>query len=399
MEQNKSYLYVVGISHKTASVAEREKYQFSRKELPRVLKMIFEFEGVQGIAIVTTCNRLEFYLVLDSGKNPFDIIEKFYLFNKVDTTNIDKLFYTYSLPEVTRHLFRVICGLESLVLGEYQILGQVREAYSIACEAKTCEKILHKLFHAAFRAGKNVRNSTSLGSGKQSVSGVASKILIDNLKKNDSVAIIGVNENSKILAGELKNSGFSNFLFVNRTLYKAEIMAEQYGGKVFGLDKIEKALSESKAAFTSTGAPGYIITNDIFDKLILKKRLPKLIVDMAVPRDVDMSQIADEINYWDLSRLQDYLARQVQEQLSDLPIAESIIEEEVQIFQAWTEMQNNSLLEPYAEKFELVRQDLLKEYKEQMSDNAFLNLDRFSRSLVHRLQSTFTRALINNKGK
>src|SRR3989339_312420 len=399
MEQKESYLYVVGLSHKTASVADREKYQLSRKELPQALKTIFNYEGVQGVLIVPTCNRLEFYLVLDDGKNHFDLVEKFYLSNNINTTDIEKYFYTFTLPDVTRHLFRVICGLESLVLGEYQVQGQVKEAYSIACEAKTCEKVLHKLLHAAFRAGKNVRNSTSLGSGKQSVSGVASKIIIDNLKKSDTIAVIGVNENTKILTGELKGAGFSNLIFVNRTLYKAEIMAEQYGGKAFSLEKLDKALADSKAVFTSTGAPGFIINNDLFDRLILKKRLPKLIVDMAVPRDVDVSSIADDINYWDIGRLQDYLARQILTQHEDIPIAENIIEDEVLLFQAWTEMQNNNILEPYAEKFELVRQELMKEFKELMSDRAFSNLDRFSRSLIHRLQSTFTRALVNNKDK
>ncbi|OGU95673.1 MAG: hypothetical protein A2220_04295 [Ignavibacteria bacterium RIFOXYA2_FULL_35_10] len=158
-------------------------------------------------------------------------------------------------------------------------------------------------------------------------------------------------------------------------------------------------MADSKAVFTSTGAPGYIINNDLFDRLILKKRLPKLIVDMAVPRDVDVSSIADDINYWDIGRLQDYLARQILTQHEDIPIAENIIEDEVLLFQAWTEMQNNNILEPYAEKFELVRQELMKEFKELMSDRAFSNLDRFSRSLIHRLQSTFTRALVNNKDK
>ncbi|MBI5324555.1 MAG: glutamyl-tRNA reductase [Ignavibacteriae bacterium] len=399
MEQKESYLYVVGISHKTASVAVRERYQINRKVLPQSLKTFFNYEGVQGVLIVPTCNRLEFYLVLEEGISPLDLVEKYYLINNIDTSNIDKHFYTYSLPEVTRHLFRVICGLESLVLGEYQIQGQIKEAYSVACEAKTCEKILHKLFHAAFRAGKNVRNSTSIGSGKQSVSGVASKIFVDNLNKSDMIAVIGVNENTKILSGELKESGFSNFLFVNRTLYKAEIMAEQYGGKAFSLEKLDKVLSDSKAIFTSTGAPGYIINNDLVEKLILKKRLPKLIVDMAVPRDIDASLILDVINYWAIGRLQDYLNRQIQTQIEDIPVAENIIEDEVLLFRAWTELQNNNILEPYAEKFELVRQELMKEYKELMSDRAFSNLDRFSRSLIHRLQSTFTRAIVNNKEK
>ncbi len=397
MEQKETYLYIAGISYKTSAIAEREKYQIGKKEMPQILKWFFEQGGVEGIAIVTTCNRLEFYFVIEKDHNPVDILKKFYFIRVVDTSDFDRLFYIKESTDAARHLFRVISGMESLVLGEYQIQGQVKEAYSVACEAKTCEKVLHKLFHAAFRAGKNVRTNTSIGSGKQSVSGVASQIMLGNLKKNNKITIIGVNENTKLLAGELQDAGFTNFIFVNRTLFKAGMLADQYGGKAISLDDVNQALSESDALFSCTGAPGSIISSDLLNGIAQQNKNLRLIVDMAVPRDIDNSSLPAQIKYFDIGNLQDYLSEQNKAQLESIPIAEKYIEDEVQLFQAWSESQNDKILEPYAEKFELIRQDLLKEYQEQLSEKSFEKLDRFSRSLVHRMQSTFVRALLNNK--
>jgi glutamyl-tRNA reductase len=399
MEQKETYLYIVGISHKTSTVAEREKYQIGRMDLPQALNWFFCQNGVEGISIVTTCNRLEFYLVMVKNFNPIDVLKKYYFTKEVDVFDFDRLFYLKESIDAARHLFRVISGMESLILGEYQIQGQVKEAYSVACEAKTCEKVLHKLFHAAFRAGKSVRTSTSLGSGKQSVSGAASQIMLAHLKKSDTITIIGVNENTKLLAGEMKEAGFPKFIFVNRTLYKAGMLADQYGGKAASLDEVAQALAESDALFSCTGAPGSIISSDLLNSLALQNRCPSLIVDMAVPRDIDNHALPVKVKYFDIGNLHDYLSMQTKAQLEAIPFAEKLIQDEVLLFQAWTESQSYKILEPYAEKFELIRQDLLKEYQEQLSEKSFEKLDRFSRSLVHRMQSTFVRALINNKEK
>lgn len=387
-------LAVIGLNHNSSSVAEREIFQPGRKELPGLLEIIFSFEEIDGILILSTCNRLEFYMVLQKGFEPLEILKRVFEPKPIDFKKFSHIFYIYKDIEATKHLFRVISGLDSLVPGEYQIQGQVKEAYSVACEAKTVNKMLHKLFHAAFRTGKKVRTNTSIGEGRRSVSGIAAQILIDNISPSDTICIIGVNENTKIMAEKLTAGGFKNFIFANRTKYKAEILAEEFKGKAAGLDELELFLEKSNAVYTSTGAPGFIISNEMLNRLNDKNCCPVILVDMAVPRDIDTSELPDVVKIYNIDDLQKYLDMQLKSVLESIPEAEKIIEAETSVFQAWTEMQSDSILEPYSEKFEIIRQQLLEEFKDQFSAQSYEKAEKLSRSLVHRMQSTFVRALI-----
>ena len=219
-------------------------------------------------------------------------------------------FYLYNQSDVARHLFRVVSGLESVVLGEYQIQGQIKDSYSVACSEKTADKILHKLFHAAFRTGKSVRTYTKIGSGKQSLSGVAFQLINEALKKEDAITIVGVNENTKIISEKLNQSGFTNLYFVNRTLYKAEELADKYNGTAFSLNKFEEPLSKSKCLFSCTGSSEFIITSDLLNKIYNQTNCPKLIIDMAIPRDVETEGISKEIKVFNLEGLKNYLEKQ-----------------------------------------------------------------------------------------
>lgn len=391
-------LYIFGINQKTSKTDEREIFQLNRKEIPKALKTIREYDGVEAVLILNTCNRIEFYLLLADNQRPDEIVRKYYLQEKqIDISGREHLFISLANQEATNHLFRVISGLESLVLGEYQIQGQVKEAYSLACEAKTLEKVMHKLFHAAFRCGKAVRNNTTLGEGKQSVSGVASKIIIDKLTSDDKIAIIGVNENTKILASELKANNFKNLVFVNRTLYKAEILAEEYGGKANPLDNLADILPECKAVFSSTGSPDYIISNELLQNLIHQGHCPGLIIDMAIPRDIDTKNLPDFIEVFDLGKLNGYLERQNLEKMKDFPKAEKIIEDEVRLFQSWAENSENEALQPIAEKIELVRQSLMNEYENQFNDQTRQKVEKITRQLIHRIQPILINALLKSK--
>jgi glutamyl-tRNA reductase len=391
-------LYIFGINHKTSQTSEREVFQFNRKEIPKTLNKIKNYEGVEAVLILNTCNRIEFYLLLADGFKPDEIVRKYYLEERnIDIEGRKHLFILRENEEATNHLFRVISGLESLVLGEYQIQGQVKEAYSLACEAKTLEKIMHKLFHAAFRCGKAVRNNTSLGEGKQSVSGVASKIIIDKTQNDDKIAIIGVNENTRIMASELKENNYKELIFVNRTLYKAEILAEEYGGKAAPLEEVSNVLSECKAVFSSTGSSDYVVTEEMLQKLIEKGTCPGLIVDMAIPRDIDTRNLPEEIEVYDLGRLNGYLESQNIERMKDIPKAEKIIQDEVRLFQTWAENSDNELLQPIAEKIELVRQNLLNEYENQFNDQTKAKIEKITRQLIHRIQPILMNALLKSK--
>ena len=389
-----SKLIVIGINHKTSTVAEREDYQINKKELKQVLNYIHSMHCTEGIVIVSTCNRLEFYLVIKPDADPFLIINDFYYKHKnIQLPVNQKLFYLYSGIEAVEHLFKVASGLDSMLIGEYQVLNQIKDAYSIACSEKTTGKILHKLFHNAFRVSKAVRTKTKIGSCNQSLSGVAFKIIKEKLKKEDVIAIVGVNQNTKIIAENLNRAGFSHLLFVNRTLHKAEELADKYSGVAFSLDYIEEPLICSKCIFSCTGAPGYIIDADLINEVYIKNQVPKLIIDMAVPRDINTKELIKDIEVIDLEGLKKYLEAEKEEIISGLPEAERIISNEVNMFKAWDESQTDDSLCFIHEKIEAVRLQLLDEIRSHISDEQIILLDKFSHSLVHRMKSLITQAI------
>lgn len=389
---------VVGINHKTSNVAEREKYQLGKKEIAPALTNIFSLGGVDSIMILSTCNRLEFYMVLEPDADAFEIFNGYFTkLRGLDTNKGDKLIYTLEGKDATTHLFRVISGLDSLVMGEYQIQGQVKEAYSLACQHEAVGKMLHKLLHAAFRAGKKVRSQTCMGTCRQSVSGVAAQIMIENLNKDSVVTIIGVNENSKIMAKALSSAGFHKYIFVNRTFYKADQMAHNFGGTAKDFSEIENALFDSDAVYTSTGSQDYIVGSELMQRLAGQERCPHLIIDMAVPRDIDVAGLPESIKCYDISALKEYLERERHAAMIDVPKAEHIILGEADVFQAWSDTQTNGYINPYAEKFEMIRQQLIEENMEQLPSQSLEKVDKLTRSLVHRLQSVFVRAMIKSQ--
>ena len=389
-----SKLIAIGINHKTSTVVEREKYQINRKEIKHALNNINSMVNVEGTVILSTCNRLEFYLVIKPDADPFLIINDFYCRYKNIKPSINKkLFYLYNGIETAKHLFKVAAGLDSMLIGEYQILNQIKDAYSIACSEKTTDKILHKLFHNAFRVSKAVRSKTRIGSCNQTLSGIAFKIIKAKLKKEDVITIVGVNQNTKIIADKLNRAGFTHLLFVNRTLHKAEELAEKYRGVAFSLDYIDEPLISSKCIFSCTGAPGYIINACLINEIYLKNQHPKLIIDMAVPRDINTDGLSKDIEVINLEGLKKYLEAEKEEIIADFPEAERIISNEIQIFEAWEESQTDDSLSFFQEKMEFIRLQLLDEIRLQISDEEINLLDKFSHSLTHRMKSIITQAL------
>jgi glutamyl-tRNA reductase len=392
MSTEESKLIVIGINHKTSTVSERERYQISRKKMRSALKYFNSMNGVEGVVIVSTCNRLEFYLVIKPDTDPFLIINDFYCKNIQSSIN-KKLFYLYNGIETAEHLFKVASGLDSMLIGEYQVLNQIKDAYSIACSEKTTDKVLHKLFHNAFRVSKTVKTKTRIGSCNQSLSGVAFKIIKEKFKKEDVITIIGVNQNTKIIAEKLSKAGYSHLLFVNRTLHKAEELAEKYKGVAFSLDYVEEPLISSKCVFSCTGASGYIINSDLINEIYLKNGLPKLIIDMAVPRDINTTGLVNDVEVIDLEGLKKYLEAEQKETALDLPEAERIISNEANIFKVWNESQIEDSFCLIQEKIEAIRLQLLDEIRLQISGDEIELLDKFSHSLVHRMKSLITQAI------
>jgi glutamyl-tRNA reductase len=388
---------VTGINYRNTTVSQREKFQINKNELSNSLKSIGSIDCVEGAVIISTCNRMEFYLVLNDSEEPFEIVRKFYkVYNGSDPSALKEKFFCHSGTDAARHLFRIICGLDSMVFGEYQIQGQVKDAYSIACSEKMAEKILHKLFHAGFRTGKQVRSKTNIGAGKQSVSGVAFEIIRDKIDTKETITVIGVNESTKIIADKLHGSGYRNIQFVNRTRYKAEELAEKINAKALSLDQFISCKDNSKCILSCTGSEKTILTAKDLLKIYESSGLPDLIVDMAVPRDINPEGLAGKTKIYDMESLKQYLVDQKNENEHDLPVAEKIIDDEVKLFEVWNEAQKDENLAPFAEKIELIRQQLLEESRWQFTEDEFQSLEKFSRSLVHRTKAVFNQALKSN---
>ncbi len=392
--ENGTEISTVGLSYKTASISELEEFQLPRKQVGKFLQIFASEIGIEGVVFLSTCNRNEIYFTHTSSVEPKEYVLRFFteILGK-STKGKEKLFYQYSGRKAISHLFRVISGLDSLVLGEYQIQGQVKEAYSVACQAKTVDKILHKLFHSAFRCGKTIRNTTYIGKGKLSVSGVASEIIFRILTNNMNLLIIGVNENTLILANELKKIEFSNFIFANRTLHKAQALADEFGGKAISLDEINLFLPNIDIIFSSTSAPNCIISSEEINNSFKKSGRLKLIVDLAIPRDIEAWNLPSEVTYYDIQKIRDYLEKQNNAKIQDLPQCEKIIEQEVELFLSWQENSNDEILGPFAEKFEKVRLELLDEYKNIFNGKDFEKIDKLSKQLLHRTKSIFVSAL------
>ncbi|MFN3306125.1 MAG: glutamyl-tRNA reductase [Candidatus Kapaibacteriota bacterium] len=389
---------VVGLNIKTATIEELEHLQIPRKEFNNLLTLFASQIGVEGVVFLSTCNRSEIYFSHCEDIKPFELVKNFYkeFFHK-DIDKRKNLFYQYHNREAVRHLFRVVSGLDSMVIGEYQIVGQVKEAYSIACQVKTVDKVLHKLFHAAFRCSKVVRNSTSIGKGKFSVSGVATDIVLKSIEPDTNIAIVGVNENTMILSQELKKVGFSNFFFINRTLHKAQHLAEKFGGSAFSLAMLDDILCKADIVFTSTSAPSYIIPAKSINESFEATGKPKIILDLAIPRDVDVTGLNTNIQYFDIEKLKQYLKGQQKAKLEEIQICEKIIDNEVAVFLSWHESANDELFEPFAEKFERIRKELLDEYSHLLHLDDMALMDKVTRQLLHRVKSVFVSILKESK--
>ena len=213
------------------------------------------------------------------------------------------------------------------------------------------------------------------------------------MRKEDVITIVGVNQNTKIISEKLNGAGFTHLLFVNRKLYKAEELAEKYNGLAFSLDNIEEPMISSKCVLSCTGAPGYIITSDRVNKIYSRNRHPRLLIDMAVPRDINTNGLIKDIEVIDMEGLKKYLGKEKEEIMLDIPKAERIISNEANIFNVWNESLADESMSCLQEKIEAVRLQLLDEKKTLVSSSEFELLNKFSRYLVHRMKTIITQAI------
>lgn len=363
-----------GINHRTAPVELRETLVFGPEELPGVLARLRDLQVAEELLLLTTCNRTEVYAVCANPAVAAAAVTRTLAeLRGLLPAELEPLVYQHDGPGAVTHLFRVITGLDSLVIGETQILGQVREAYQEAVQAGTVGRILHHLLHQALGVGKRAHTETGIGDNAVSVSYAAvelAKKLFQTLKGRPVMAI-GAGEMSKLTVRHLQAAGVGQIIVANRTLGRARHLAEAVGGTPVALDDVPAYLSRVDVVISSTGAPGYVLTRErLQEALRVRRGRPIFLFDIAVPRDIEPGCAALEgVFLYDIDDLQQVVAANLQERAREARKVEKIIEEEAERFTGWLRTRDVApTIRSLREKVESIRQHELHRAMARLPD-------------------------------
>lgn len=365
-------IIALGLNHRTAPIEVRERVAFAPERLKEALRELLSLPKVHEGAIVSTCNRTEVYAeVLASGEE--ELLHWFPRVHGLKLEEVQPYLYLHQEGEAVRHLLRVSCGLDSLVLGEPQILGQIKAAYAQAGEARAVGPVLNRMFQHAFAVAKQVRTDTAIGASPISVAfaavSLARQIFGDFASK--TALLIGAGETIELAARHLHGQGIGRMIVANRTFERAHALAEPLGGYAISLHELVEHLHEADMIITATASPLPILGKGAVESALKKrKRRPMFMVDIAVPRDIEpeVGTLEDVYLYTvdDLEQVIDENRRSRQEAALQ---AEEIIDAQVAHFLDWLRMQGSA---------EIIRE--LRKSAERMRDEL---LERALRELGH----------------
>lgn len=331
-------LVALGINHKTASVELREKIAFSPDQMTDALQQLRLITDDSEAVIVSTCNRTELYC---RGAAPEQLIEWLSQFHQVDSNDLKQSIYVHNNVDAVNHLMRVACGLDSLVLGEPQILGQIKQAYSTAKTVGAIAVTLDKLFQRTFSVAKRVRTDTSIGENAVSVAFAAvslTKQIFSELSKTN-VLLIGAGETIELVAKHLIDAGVTKITVANRTLARGQSMVEEFGGSAITLAQIPQHLSQADVVISSTASTLPILGKGLVESAVSTRRhQPMLLVDIAVPRDIE-AQVGDldDVYLYTVDDLQGIVEQNMASRRAAADDAEAITIKEAREFMAWTQ--------------------------------------------------------------
>ncbi len=334
-------IILIGVNHKTAPVEIRERLAFDDAACAAGLRTLVDGEVVREGLIVSTCNRVEVLSAISSEQLEFGAgrVAQF-----LDTSGelppdfLKDHLYRHTDEEAVRHLFRVASSLDSMVVGEPQVLGQVRHAYSLAVEAGTAGRVLNRLVHHTFRVAKRVRTETGIASSAVSISYMAvelGKKIFDSLK-GCTVLLIGAGEMAELSAKHLVNAGATRVLIANRTETAARQLANQIGAATtVPFDQLDASLHEADLVICSTGAPNYVVTEAQVRKAIARRRKrPTCLIDISVPRNIDPAVARlRNVFLFDIDDLENVISSNIREREREAERAELIVQSEVMQFQ------------------------------------------------------------------
>lgn len=365
-------LIVVGLNHQTTPLDVREKVAFRPEQTEKAVEQLTSEGPLEESVILSTCNRSEIYGV-SNGVGPAH--EKLYSFvsdfHGVPPALLQSSFYTRSGPEVARHLFRVVSSLDSMILGEPHILGQVRTAFLLAVRSKSTGLVLNRLFQTAAQVGKRVRVETEIGVRPASISTVAVELAIRVFSdlKPCSILVLGAGETGQTTVRSLLLRGAERITVTNRSPEKAETLAREFGGRILPWESWTEALPEQDIVVGSVQADHPLLTRDRIEEVMKQRRgRPLFLIDLGVPRNFDPG-IRSSYNVFlrDIDDLQSIADENRQERQKEIPKAEGIIEEEVGKFTDWWEsLPATSLIRSLRQKVDEIREEELQAHLKKL---------------------------------
>lgn len=333
-------IVLVGVNHKTAPVEVRELLAFSDQACSEGLRKLVDGEVVREGLIVSTCNRVEILSTTSSDQIHLGqqrITEFLDAEHNLPPGFLSNHIYSHANDQAIRHLFRVASSLDSMVVGEPQVLGQVRHAYSLAVEAGTAGRVLNRLVHHTFRVAKRIRSETGIAASAVSISYMAVELgrkIFDSLKGR-TVLLIGAGEMAELSARHLVGAGATRVIISNRTEQAAQRLASEFGGETVPFDQLVNGLAEADVVICSTGAPNYVVTEQLAQAARERRRnRPTCMIDISVPRNIDPAVgKVPNVFVFDIDDLESVISSNIREREREAERAELIVQSEVMQFQ------------------------------------------------------------------
>jgi len=384
-------LIALGVNHQTAPVEVREKVAVGEAQMADTLRQLQQVEGVEEAALVSTCNRTEIYARIDEGRVPA-VVDWLARRNGLAADALATYVYTHEGDAAVRHLFRVATGLDSLVLGEPQILGQVKDAWQQARGAGSLRTPLDRLFQQSFAVAKRVRTDTRIGAHPVSVAYAGVRLVRQVFADLDraTVLLVGAGDTIELAAKHLVNAEAKRLLIANRTLEHAQTLASKVGGYALPLSELARHLPEADVVISATAAREPVLrAADVRDALKARRQRPMFLLDLAVPRDIDaaVAQLPNAYLYT-VDDLEQVISESKASRQAAAEQAEAIIDLSVEHFMAWWRAQGQQdSLRSLRRTAELAKADALAKARERLAagEPAEAVMERLAHQLTNQL--------------
>ena len=385
-------LVLVGLSHKTAPIKIRERIAFPEDQLSSALTSLNQELKLQESMIVSTCNRVE--IIAQGDNNQVEIADSIkhflYSYHSLHPPFLEDYLYTYQRHSAIRHVFRVASSLDSMVVGEPQILSQMKQAYLLAQQAGSIGTDLNSLLPRAFFVAKRVRNLTRIGASAVSISSVAvelAKKIFGDLSEK-SVLLLGSGKMGALTARNLMNSGIQEIFVASRNPENSNQVASQVNGKSIAFDTIDEYLTQANIVIVSTNSSSFLLKPPMIESITRKRKYrPIFIIDISVPRNVDPEVNAiDNVFLYDIDDLQSVMEANLLERHQEAELAEEIIEREVDNFRERIETQKiGPLLGELRIHIEKICLTELKAHQKNLTENEYTRMEKIAKKTAHKI--------------